>query len=198
MGLRAGAEGARRWGSVGASAAFAAIGVGVGAGALIGLGVGGRGVARGVGLGVRRGVGAGLFLGWTNAAVAAGAVPADDPSCSVESGVDTSDGLGTAEGAPVIAEKSADDIGAGVPVADSTPPWSPRETRASPIPRTAIATTATATAPASRRWSASALAGAPPGPGRPVRWAVTGRTGTVRGTAPDWAGGLAGWRPRET
>lgn len=170
-----------------------AVGVGEAVGAPSGLGVGGGGVARSVGLGVRRGVGAVLFPRWTIVAVA-WTLPADDPSRSVVFGVDTNDGLRTAEGCPVMPETSVDDDGAGVPVADSTLPSSPRDTSASPMPRTAIAVTTTATAPASRRWSSSALAGTPPGTGRPVRWEVTGRTGTDMGIAPDWAIRLASCR----
>ena len=78
----------------------------------------------------------------------------------------------------MIPETSADESGAGVPVADSTPPSNPRDTSA--IPRTAIATTVMATPPASRRWSERALAGWACERRRPVGWAMTGRAGTAR------------------
>ena len=175
-------EGVGRGGGGGVSGG---VGVGVGVGAVVGVGVGGRGVGLGVGRGVRAGVadavaaGAGVLAGAARAGVGVG-LTVEDASGPAGASGESDAGFALLDGAPVIPEKSADESGAGVPVADRTPPSNPRDTSA--MPRMAIATTVMATPPASWRWSARALAGRACERRRPAGWAMTGRTGTARGS----------------
>ena len=162
------------------------VGCGVGVGAVVGAGVAGRavglGVERGVCAGVDVAAGAGVLAGGAFAGAAAGGLIVEDASGAIDAGGESRAGPGLMADSPVIPDRSAEDIGAGVPVADSTPPSKPRDTSA--MPRTAIATTVMATPPASRRWSARALAGRACERRNPVGRAMTWRTGTARGIGP--------------
>jgi hypothetical protein len=167
----------------------ASVGVAVGATDEVGVALGGLWVGgdvggdvggRGVGSAVRAGVGRGLLPAAAFAGFAVGNVLAEEPSDPGDAGVADGAGVAATTGSVLnVPERLVDSDRDGAPVTDRTPPSSPWGTSATP--RTAIATTVTATTPANLRWRLSALAGlgclwrSSGGP------ATTGIAGTGRG-----------------